>query len=62
MAEANPKKVIYKQIWFWVLVLIIISGVLFFMQYRDFRGIRREMKRGFREAFPQQQNMPETRQ
>jgi len=56
MAEANPKIPIYKQLWFWVLVLIIISVIAFFMEYRGFRGVRREMKRDFKEAFPQQQD------
>jgi len=56
MAEANPKKPIYKTIWFWVVVLLVIFGIIFFMQYKGFRGVRREMKRDFREAFPQQEH------
>ena len=47
MAEANPKKPIYKQLWFWVLIFIIVSGIWFFMEYKPFRGVRRDMRRGF---------------
>jgi hypothetical protein len=59
MAEANPKKPIFKQIWFWVLILILASGIVFFMEYRGFRGARREVKREFKTMFNQQPPKPQ---
>jgi len=55
MAEANPKKPIYKEIWFWAVILILVFGIMIFMESPGFRRPRREIRREFRNMFPPQQ-------
>jgi len=46
MAEANPKKPFYKNIWFWVAMFVLVALTVFFWEYSGFRHARREIRRG----------------